>query len=122
MRYYNKNFFQLWLMNCILLFLVSLLLKGFILDGLGAIILAGLVFALINALIRPLLILLSLPINILTLGLFTFFLNAFLIRLTASLVPGFTLVSFGAAFWGAILISLLGSFFNRYTLVKISRD
>ncbi len=114
MKIRNKNFFQLWGINALLLFLVSLFIKGMVLKGLWAILGAGLVFALVGILVRPLLYLISLPVNILTLGLFTFVLNALMISLTAKLVPGFTLSGFGAAFWGAILMSIFGAVLRRY--------
>lgn len=114
MKIRNKNFFQLWGINALLLFLVSLFIKGMVLKGLWAILGAGLVFALVGILVRPLLYLISLPVNILTLGLFTFVLNALMISLTAKLVPGFTLSGFGAAFWGAILMSIFGALLRRF--------
>jgi len=109
----RKSFLQLWLFNGILLYLVSLVVKGLVLTSWWAVLSAGLVLALVNAIVRPLLIILSLPINILTFGLFTFVVNALMISLTAKLVGGFEVSGFGAAFWGAILVSLFGVFLNK---------
>lgn len=64
---------------------------------------AAIVIGLINAVIRPLALLLSLPINILTLGLFTLVVNALMFWLASSLVPGFVVSGFSAAFWGALV-------------------
>ena len=69
---------------------------------------AALVLGLINAVIAPILLILTLPINILTLGLFTFVLNALLVMLAGNLIPGFTV----AGFWYALLFSLIVSVIN----------
>ena len=69
---------------------------------------AALVLGLINAVIAPILLILILPINILTLGLFTFVLNALLVMLAGNLIPGFTV----AGFWYALLFSLIVSVIN----------
>ena len=68
-------------------------------------VIAGLVLALINAIVRPVLFLLTLPITLVTLGLFIFVLNACCLWLTSRLVPGFEVHGFGAAFLGALVIS-----------------
>jgi len=64
------------------------------------------VLGIVNALIRPLLVFLTLPITILTLGLFLLVINALLLKLAAALVPGFRVRGFGAAFLGALLLSV----------------
>jgi putative membrane protein len=61
----------------------------------------------VNAVIRPVVLVLTLPINLLTLGLFTLVVNAAMLMLVSALVPGFVIESFGAAFFGAIVISLI---------------
>ena len=70
--------------------------------------LAGFILWLVNLVIRPILIILTIPLNILTLGLFTLIINTFMIRLTGGLLPGFHIYGFGTAF----LVSLLVSFGN----------
>jgi putative membrane protein len=69
--------------------------------------LAGLVLALINAVVRPVLKVLTLPLTLLTLGLFLFVLNGFCLWLTSAIVPGFDVHGFRAAFLGALLISVV---------------
>ena len=69
--------------------------------------LAGLVLAILNAVVRPVLVLVTLPLTFVTLGLFLLVLNAFCLWLTAVIVPGFVVTSFGAAFLGALLISVV---------------
>lgn len=90
----------------LLLYVVARLVPGMEVDGVGHALLAGLVLGIVNALIRPLLVFLTLPITILTLGLFLLVINALLLRLAAAPVPGFRVRGFGAAFLGALLLSV----------------
>jgi putative membrane protein len=73
---------------------------------------AAIVIGLVNALIRPVLLLLTLPINIVTLGLFTLVINALMFWLAATLVKGFDVAGFGPAFWGALVFWLVSWFTN----------
>lgn len=73
---------------------------------------AALVIGLVNALIRPLLLILTLPVNILTLGLFTLVINAFMFWLASSIVKGFDVANFWAAFWGALVFWLVSWLVN----------
>ncbi len=93
-------------MIAILLLLVQKLVPGIEVDGFGNALLAGLALGIINALLKPVLLILTLPITILTLGLFLLVINALLLRLAAAIVPGFRVAGFGAAFWGALLLSI----------------
>jgi putative membrane protein len=90
----------------LLLWVVARIVPGIEIDGVGHALLAGLVLGVINALIRPLLVLLTLPITVLTLGLFLLVINALLLRLAAAIVPGMRVHGFGAAFLGALLLSI----------------
>ena len=69
-------------------------------------ILAGIVLGLVNLMIRPLLIILTIPLNLLTLGVFTLVINSWMILLTSGLLPGFYVPGFGVAFLASIIISL----------------
>ena len=77
------------------------------LRGLGATLVAAAILGIVNAIIRPLLVLLTLPLNILTLGLFTFVINALMLLLTSAVVPGFVIRGFGSAILGAIVLSII---------------
>ncbi len=88
-----------------LLLLVAHLVKGFDLDGWGSAFLAAIVLGVVNAVVRPLMILLTIPITILTLGLFLFVINALVLWFTAVLAPGFRIQSFGAALLGSLILS-----------------
>jgi putative membrane protein len=90
-----------------LLLLVARFVKGVQVDGFATALLAALVFGFVNAIVKPLMVLLTLPLTILTLGLFLFVVNALMFRLAAALVPGFSVAGFGPALLGSLLLSLL---------------
>jgi len=90
----------------LLLWVVARIVPGVEVDGVGHALVAGLVLGVINALVRPLLVILTLPITILTLGLFLLIINAILLKLAAALVPGFRVQGFLPAVLGALLLSI----------------
>ncbi|MGD9548413.1 MAG: phage holin family protein [Candidatus Krumholzibacteriia bacterium] len=90
----------------VLLLVVARIVPGIEVDGFANALLAGLALGVINALLKPLLVVLTLPITVLTLGLFLLVINALLLRLAAVFVPGFRVSGFPAAFWGALLLSI----------------
>ncbi len=93
-----------WLISALSIFLVASYLPGFSVNSFTTALVVALVLGIINAIIKPILIILTLPINILTLGLFTFVINAALIMLAASLVPGFKVAGFGPALVAALIL------------------
>ena len=95
------------LINAAALWVAASLIPGITLADVGSTLLAALVLGLVNAIVRPVLIFLTLPITLLTLGLLIFVLNAFCLWLTSRLVPGFTVHGFVAAFLGALVISVV---------------
>ncbi|MCX6796945.1 MAG: phage holin family protein [Candidatus Doudnabacteria bacterium] len=97
-----------WLLSALAIMVAAYLLPGVKIDGFFPAMVAAVVIGLINAFIKPILIILTLPINILTLGLFTLIINAFLVMLASALVPGFHVTGFG---W-AILFSIVLFFDN----------
>jgi putative membrane protein len=97
-----------WLIYAIAIVITAYLLPGVRLSGFSAALVAALVLGLVNTFIKPVLLLLTLPLNILTLGLLTFVINALLILLTSALVPGFVVTGF----WWALLFSLVLSIIN----------
>ena len=106
-----------WLINAIAIMLIALYLPGFGISSFYAALIAALVLGILNALIRPLLVLLTLPVNILTLGLFTLIINAFLLWLTSTIVKGFFVGGFWPAFWGALILCLV-SWLTSWLLKK----
>lgn len=97
----------LWLLNALALTLVSRLVPGFEVHTLYAALMAALLLGLANVVIRPILFLFTLPINLLTLGLFSFVLNALMILLVSTIVKGFEVNGFWPAFYGAIILWLI---------------
>ena len=96
-----------WIINAAALLLVAYLYPGVSVASFWAAMLAALVLGLVNALIRPLLILLTLPVTVLTLGLFLFVINALMFWLAAEIVSGFQVTGFWAALIGSVLYSLI---------------
>jgi putative membrane protein len=95
-----------WILNAIALLVVAYLYPGVTILDWKAAAVAALVFGLINALVKPFLIILTLPVTVLTLGLFLLVLNALLFWAVAAIVPGFEVRGFWAAMLGAILFSI----------------
>ena len=108
-----NSFLIRWLLNAIPLWLATYLFSDFKFAGLGSLIIAALLFGLVNAIIRPVVVLLTLPLTILTLGLFILVLNALMLMFVAWLVPGFTLGGFWTAFFAAIFIAIVSFITNR---------
>jgi putative membrane protein len=96
-----------WLINALALMAVAYLLPSISVSSFGAALAAALVLGLINAVIRPVLILLTLPVTILTLGLFIFVLNGLLFWFVGSFIQGFFVAGFWAGVFGAIVFSLI---------------
>lgn len=104
------------LLNALIVYGVAHIIKGVHIKGFGTAIIVAIVLGLINALIRPILFLLTLPINILSLGLFTFVLNALLFWSVTWFVPGFTVDSFVSAFVASFLVSLMSLIFSWFLI------
>ena len=102
-----RGFIIRWVVNAIALVMTAAILKGVNFNGILAPFVAALVIGVLNAIVRPVLIIITLPINILTLGLFTFVVNAVMIQITANVVSGFQVTGFWAAFVGAIFMSIV---------------
>jgi putative membrane protein len=97
----------LWILNAVALLAVTWLLPSIQVSGFGAALIAALVLGFINTLVRPVLALLTLPITVLTLGIFYLVLNGFLFWLASALLPGFHVAGFWAAVFGAILYGVI---------------
>lgn len=105
-RIYMQGLIVRWLLNILALILTAALLPGFKLTIWAAVI--GSVFlGIINAIIRPILLVLTLPLNLITLGLFTFVINGFMLWITSVTIVGFRMDNFGWAILSAIVFSLI---------------
>ena len=103
-----------WILNALILLLVSYIVPGIHFASNWSLFLTVIVFGLINALIRPLVILLTLPVNILTLGFLTLIINALMFWLTSTIVKGFQVDNFWAAFWGALVYWVITMIINSF--------
>ena len=97
-----------WAVNAAALLAIAYILPGLGLDGVWTAILAALVLGLVNALIRPLLVILTLPVTVITLGLFLLVINALMLWLASSIIPGFTIDTFFTAVLAAIFLMIVG--------------
>jgi putative membrane protein len=97
-----------WLLLAAALLLVTQLYSGVKVESFGEAMLAALVIGLFNTLVRPLLVLVTLPVTLLTLGLFLFVINALMFWWAASVLDGFSVTGFGAALLGSLIYSLCG--------------
>lgn len=97
-----------WLLSAIALLLIASIYDGVHLAGVGNALIAALVLGLFNALLRPVLVVLTLPATVLTLGLFLFVINALLFWAASGLLSGFQVAGFGAALLGSLMYSALG--------------
>jgi len=104
-----------WLLSAIALLVVSQIVPGFYVRGLGPALAAALVIGLLNATVGLLLKIVTFPISILTLGLFLLVINGLMILLASSIVNGFHVRGMGAAFWGAVVLALLGMVIRAVT-------
>lgn len=104
-----------WLLSAIALLVVSELVPGFYVQGLGPALVAALVIGLLNATVGFFLKIITFPISILTLGLFLLVINGMMILVASNIVRGFHVRSFGPAFWGAVVLALLGMLIRSVT-------
>lgn len=110
-----------WVVNALSLWIISKLPLGVTLEGFGTALWTALALGLLNALIRPILFILSLPLTILTLGLFTFVINAIIFALAASLVKGFQLKNWVSALLAPIVLGLINSVLFHLLQVPVTR-
>jgi len=98
-----------WLISALALWVAAALVPGMNLEGAGTLLVAAALLGFVNAVVRPVVVLLTLPVTVVTLGLFLLVINAGMLALVASLLEGFRLAGFGSALLGSILVSLVGA-------------
>lgn len=104
------NYFLLtWLLTTIALLLTAQIVPGFEVKNFVAAAIAAVVLGLVNAIVRPILVILTLPITLLTLGLFLLVINAFTIWLAGSITPGFIVTGFMPALLGSIVLAVIST-------------
>ena len=112
-----------WLILTAAILVASYLFEGINASGFFSAFWAAAILGVLNALLRPVLLVLTLPINILTFGLFTFVINAIMLRMASGVISGFEVTGFWPAFFGALVISLvswgLNSFVNDRGRIEV---
>ncbi|MFC1838380.1 phage holin family protein [Thermodesulfobacteriota bacterium] len=103
-----------WLILTAAIMVASYLLDGIQVSGFFSALFGAVILSLLNIFFRPVLIILTLPINILSLGLFTFVINAFLLMMVSGVISGFEVRDFWAALWGALLISIVNGVLSSF--------
>jgi putative membrane protein len=109
-----RHFLLTWLGTAIALLITAHFVAGFIVKTFVTALVAAAILGLVNAIVRPILLLLTLPINLITFGLFTFVLNAFTLWLASALTPtyGFEIRGFLPALLGSIVLAIVSSIIN----------
>ena len=97
-----------WLLNAAALLCVAYLYSGVVVASFGAALIAAFVIGLFNMVLRPVLVVLTLPVTVVTLGLFLFVINALMFWAAAGVLDGFHVRDFSAALWGSLIYSVLG--------------
>ena len=109
-----NGIFIRWLTLTGAIIFTAYLLDGIRVSGFWSAFSAAAILGVLNALFRPILILLTLPINILTLGLFTFVINALMLKMASGVISGFDVDGFGSAFLGSLIISVISWLLNSF--------
>ena len=108
-----RSFLLHLVLTAVALLVVANVVGGGEVGGFAAALIGALILGLVNAVVRPVMILLTLPLTIVTLGLFLFVVNALMLWLVAALVPGFRISGFGAALLGSLLLTVLNMLIDR---------
>jgi putative membrane protein len=102
-----------WILKSLTLLITAYLVPGFHIDSYFTALIVAVVLGILNLLLKPILVILTLPVTIITLGLFMFVINALLLLLTSSFIKGFRIDSFGSAILASIVITLVSSVLNH---------
>jgi len=111
-----------WLVNAVALWVAAKIVPGVFVEDTDSLFIAALIIGLVNAIIRPILAFVTLPITVITLGLFYFVLNGAMLYLAASLAPGFALESMWSAILAAIVMSVVATILHLFVKGRKKRD
>ena len=109
-----------WFINVIALLVVIHVIAGVGIDNMQTVFVAALILGLLNSVLRPFILILTLPLTIFTFGFFTLIINGYLFYLAAKFVKGFVVTGFWNAFWAALLFSVISSLLNFMLTPKIN--
>ncbi len=101
-----KSFMARWIVSALSIFFTAKMLASVSVSGIGATLFAAVILGMVNLFLKPIVLLLTLPINFLTLGLFTLAINGFMLYITAAIVPGFEVRGFFGSIIGAVILSI----------------
>ena len=107
-----------WLTTTVAIVATAYLLDGIRVSGFYSAVFAAAALGILNAFFRPIALLLTLPINIISLGLFTFIINALMLKMASGIIPGFDVYGFWTAIFGSLLISLISWLLNSFISEK----
>ena len=99
--------------NALAFYITSNIIPGMVISGWQVLLVIAVVWGILTVIIKPILVILTLPINIMTLGLFTFVINAILLLIMSSIVPGFHLAGFGTALLSAVVLTIVNGFLSK---------
>lgn len=102
-----KKFFLRWISMAVSIFLIAKIFENIYISGFMVALWAAIILGIANTVIRPILLIFTLPINIISLGLFTFVVNGIILKLTAGIVPGFKVIGLFGAIIGSIVLSIV---------------
>lgn len=105
-----------WVVSALSLLITAYLVRGFVVNSFLSALWAAVIIGVANMVIWPILIFLTLPLNVLSLGLFTFVVNGLVLKICAALLPGFKIESWGAAIFGSIVLSLVSLLLHHYLI------
>lgn len=112
------RFLARWLISAISIYIIANMVNGVSVSSFKATLVAAAILGIVNTIIKPILVILTLPINILTLGLFTFIINGITLKITSNLVNGFDVKNIFAAVVGSVLISIVNMLLTSLAGVK----
>ncbi len=112
------NFFIKWILSALLIMLIAWIIPGISISGFISALFVVLIMSVVNLLIRPVVQFISLPLNFITLGLFSLVINALLFLLIAKFSPGFQIEGFWSGFWGALILSIFTPLIDKVKIGK----
>ena len=112
------NFILKWILFSLLIILIAWIIPGISVSGFLSAMFVVIIIGLINILIRPIVEFISLPINVLTLGIFSLVINALLFLLVGRIAPGFSIDGFWSGFFGAIILSIFTPLIDKINVKK----
>lgn len=112
------NFFIKWILSALLIMVIAWTIPGISISGFISALFVVLIMSVVNLLIRPVVQFISLPLNFITLGLFSLVINALLFLLIAKFSPGFQIEGFWSGFWGALILSIFTPLIDKVKIGK----